>query len=177
MSTDRLILKATLFAAEKHKDQRRKGESQIPYVNHVIEVAELLERFQHDTETIIAGLLHDTIEDTATTPEEIEEHFGVEILSVVLEVTDDKSLPKTERKLLQVVNTPKKSDSAKKVKIADKICNLKSIHTAPPENWTLDRQTEYFHWAKQVVDGARGVCPHLEQLFDDVWLAGIRELE
>lgn len=163
-----ILVSATAFAAEKHRNQRRKDEEASPYINHPIALASVLvnEAGIGDTTVVAAALLHDTIEDTATTAEELLEAFGELIADVVLEVTDDKSLPKAERKRLQVEHAPRLSQGAKLVKLADKICNLRDVRRTPPLDWSLNRRREYFDWAKSVVDGLRGVHSGLEQLFD-----------
>jgi GTP diphosphokinase / guanosine-3',5'-bis(diphosphate) 3'-diphosphatase len=172
-----IILKALRFAAGKHRDQRRKGSSRAPYINHPIAVAVILWQVGgvRDTNTLVAALLHDTIEDTATSPEEIRANFGEDVLSLVLEVTDDKSLPKPERKRLQVLNAPHKSPRARQIKLADKINNLDEIAHDPPHDWSLARRREYIDWTKQVIDGLRGQNPALEARYDEV-LAEARRL-
>ena len=172
------ILKATKFAAEKHRHQRRKNKAAEPYVNHPIDVAELLVTVGkvEDESLVIAGLLHDTIEDTNTTKEEIEQEFGDDVLSLVLEVTDNKRLPAVERKRLQIVTAPKKSSQAKQLKLADKISNLSTLTDDPPINWSLDRQIEYFEWSSKVVSGLRGCNHMLERLFDTVCDHGLKKL-
>ena len=161
------VLKALEFAAEKHKDQRRKGKESTPYINHPIQVAAMLVEYSHedDAELIQAAILHDTIEDTVTTPEELEKHFGHEVKCLVLEVTDDKNLPKNVRKQLQIDNAPKKSDKAKRLKLVDKICNIKDIVNFPPSDWPIERRIEYLDWAEKVVKGLKGVHPVLEEMF------------
>lgn len=163
-----LILKALEFAARKHRDQRRKGAEGMPYINHPIALANLLcnEGQITDPVVIAAAILHDTIEDTDTQATELIREFGEEIAGIVIEVTDDKSLPKAERKHLQVEHAPNLSPKAKLVKLVDKICNLRDIHVSPPVGWSLERRREYFDWAKQVVDGMRGIHSGLEQRFD-----------
>ena len=163
-----MILAASAFAAEKHRGQRRKGVEASPYINHPIAVANVLaaEAGISDPVTLCAALLHDTIEDTATTPMELTEAFGPDVAGVVVEVTDDKSLDKAERKRLQIVHAATISDRAKVLKLADKICNLRDIASSPPVDWSLERRQQYFDWAAQVVNGLRGVSPALECLFD-----------
>ncbi len=163
-----IVLAASAFAAHKHRDQRRKGADASPYINHPIAVANVLanEAGITDPTILAAALLHDTIEDTATTPQELEAEFGAQIAAVVAEVTDDKSLPKQERKRLQIEHAATLSEQAKLVKLADKICNVRDMSRSPPVNWSLERKAEYFVWAKQVVDAVRGVSPVLESLFD-----------
>ncbi|MCM2374003.1 HD domain-containing protein [Rhodopirellula sp. ICT_H3.1] len=122
-------------------------------MNHPIEVAEHLARVGQitDEEVLVAALLHDTVEDTETTLEEIATGFGSRVAAIVEECTDDASLEKSERKRLQIVNAPHKSPEAKCVKLADKTRNLASILTDPPTDWSLGRQREYFDWAEKVV--------------------------
>lgn len=163
-----ILVSAAAFAAEKHRNQRRKDADASPYINHPIALANVLtnEAGITDVLTIAAALLHDTIEDTDTTAEELRIHFGDEIAAIVLEVTDDKSLPKAERKRLQIEHAPHLGQQAKQVKLADKICNLRDIRRTPPADWPLERQREYFDWARRVVDGLRGTHSGLEALFD-----------
>lgn len=165
-----LILKALKFSADKHRNQRRKNREASPYINHPIDVAEMLVRVGHveNPEIIVAALLHDTIEDTETTPEEIEKEFGQNVLSLVMEVTDDKRLSKAERKELQVKNAPHKSVGAKQIKIADKISNLRDITHSPPTKWPLQQRQEYVNWADRVLAGLRGVNPALDRYYDEI---------
>ncbi|SMF93367.1 guanosine-3',5'-bis(diphosphate) 3'-pyrophosphohydrolase [Methylomagnum ishizawai] len=162
------LLRVALFAAERHKNQRRKDAEASPYINHPLTVANILanEGGVGDAVVLFAALLHDTIEDTATTWEELEAEFGREVTSVVLEVSDDTTLPAAERKRLQVQHAPKASERAKLVKIADKIANLRDLSHRPPAGWRLSRKQDYFDWAKAVVDGLRGINPALEAAFD-----------
>ncbi len=166
-----LILKALAFAAHKHRDQRRKGDDASPYINHPIGLADVLcnEARGTDPVTICAALLHDTVEDTETTATELEEQFGVAICAVVMEVTDDKRLPKLERKRRQIEKAGSLSRRARLVKLADKICNLRDILNHPPVGWTLERQQLYFDWAKAVIDGLRGTNQRLETVFDKLY--------
>ncbi len=165
-----MVLTAMKFAADRHRDQRRKGADAVPYVNHPIEVAVLLWEVGgvRKVSAIAAALLHDVIEDTKTTPEDIERTFGDAVLSLVLELTDDKSLPKAERKRLQIVNAPHKSREAKQIKIADKICNLRDIMAHPPKDWPVRRKLDYLDWSEKVVEGIRGCNAQLESLFDQI---------
>lgn len=165
------IARAVDFAARQHVGQRRKGEAAEPYFNHLSEVARLLAEATdgNDTDLVIAGLLHDTIEDQGVTPEEIAAEFGEQVASIVVEVSDDKGLDKAERKRLQVVKAPHKSPQAKALKIADKTANLRAILESPPAHWDIERKRTYFDWAKAVVDGCRGVNLKLEQAFDEAY--------
>ena len=162
------IFSAAQFAAEKHAAHKRKGVAQEPYINHLIEVAQLIADSSDvlDTNLVMAGLLHDTLEDTGTKVEEIDRVFGRDIASLVAEVTDDKSLPKEVRKALQVKNAPHKSVRAQVIKLADKIANLRSILASPPTDWSIERKRNYFEWAKQVVDGLSAPNSLLKAEFD-----------
>jgi guanosine-3',5'-bis(diphosphate) 3'-pyrophosphohydrolase len=125
----------------------------------------------------VAGILHDTVEDTDTTPQELRILFGEEVAAIVLEVTDDKALPKSERKRLQVESASRGSVPAKCVKLADKICNLRDVTHNPPPNWSPERRREYFYWAERVVAGLRGANLPLEELFDRLLREGREHLE
>ena len=163
------LLGAVKFAADKHQTQRRKGAAALPYINHPVEVAELLARVGgvSDLATLQAAILHDTVEDTETNPEELEAHFGPEVRRLVEEVTDDKGLKKEVRKQLQIEHTPHRSAEAKRIKLADKICNVRDVARDPPSHWSLERRQEYLTWATDVVAGCRGCSPTLEQAYDE----------
>ena len=165
------LITALAFAADKHKNQRRKDAEASPYINHPIALANLLlnEAGVEDQRVLIAAVLHDTIEDTDTTEQQLVRHFGKDVADIVLEVTDDKALPKAERKRLQIEHAAHISRRAKLVKLADKICNLRDISASPPADWSIQRKQEYFDWAKEVVDRLRGVHPGLEHLFDKAY--------
>jgi len=162
------LLRALLFAANKHRDQRRKGAEASPYINHPIAVAALLtiEAGVVDEVLLVSAILHDTLEDTKTHFRELEDLFGRQVAYLVSEVTDDKSLPKAERKRLQIEHAPRLSPAAKQLKIADKICNIRDITDFPPADWPLERRREYLTWAEQVVGGCRGINSQLETAFD-----------
>ena len=162
------LLRALAFAAASHRDQRRTDALASPYINHPIAVATALwhEGDVRDPVALTAAILHDTIEDTGTTEAELAAAFGAEIAAVVTEVTDDKSLPKAERKRQQVVHAASISDKAKRVKLADKISNLADVAQTPPPDWSLERRREYFDWARSVIDQLRGVDLVLEAAFD-----------
>jgi len=161
------LFRALEFAARKHRDQRRKGEGAAPYINHPIAVAAVLAGTGGvaDTVTLVAALLHDTVEDTETTLEELEAEFGFAVRDVVDEVTDDKELAKPERKRLQIEHTPRASRRAKEVKLGDKICNIRDLVQAPPRGWSLERKVEYLDWTEKVVAGCRGANAALEALY------------
>jgi guanosine-3',5'-bis(diphosphate) 3'-pyrophosphohydrolase len=162
------LLKAIAFAAHKHSRQRRKDAAASPYINHPIAVATVLasEGEVSDEAILLAAALHDTVEDTQTTFEELEEHFGLEVAGLVRELTDDKSLEKGERKRLQIEHARESSIRAKQLKIADKICNIRDITVSPPANWSLERRSDYLGWSEKVVAGCRHVNTKLDQVFD-----------
>lgn len=172
MDLARLVLSLD-FAAKKHRDQRRKDPQQTPYINHPIGVANILceEGDVVDVSVLQAAVLHDTVEDTDCSLDEIQEKFGEHVRSIVEEVTDDKKLPKMERKRLQVVNAPKKSKEAKLVKLADKLYNLRDLNRATPQGWDKERVEAYFSWASQVVAGLRGTNHKLEAELDKIFEA------
>jgi GTP diphosphokinase / guanosine-3',5'-bis(diphosphate) 3'-diphosphatase len=161
------VLRAAAFAAEKHRNQRRKDEEASPYINHPIQLAFILVQADvEDPVVLAAALLHDTIEDTETTLEELQIVFGFEIANIVAECSDNKSLTKLERKQAQIDHAAHISKRAKLVKLADKIANVNDINDAPPAGWSIDRKREYFDWAKKVVDQMRGTHAALEARFD-----------
>ncbi len=164
------LLQAISFAAKKHSTQKRKGADEQPYINHVLEVANLLTNVGKitDYDVLIAAVLHDTIEDTPTTESEITERFGAEVCGMVLEVTDDKSLPKARRKELQIEHAPHLSAGAKFIKLADKISNIRDVSENPPADWSVERRIEYINWGERVIDGLRGANANLETHFDDL---------
>jgi guanosine-3',5'-bis(diphosphate) 3'-pyrophosphohydrolase len=173
-----IFLKALRYAAYQHRNQRRKGSSHAPYINHPIGVVDVLWQVGgvREIDTLVAALLHDTIEDTGARPEEIRQQFGEDVLGLVLEVTDDKSLPKAERKHLQVVNAPHKSPRARQIKLADKINNITEITNDPPEDWSLERRREYLDWTRSVIDGLRGQNPALEARYDQALAEALNAL-
>lgn len=162
----KLLFDALSFAADKHQSQRRKGASQAPYINHPIDVARrLVDAGEINLNVLVAAILHDTVEDTSTSFDDISTRFGVEVAALVKECTDDKSLPKAERKRLQVEHAPHKSKKAKCIKIADKTSNVADIGVAPPKDWSQERIVEYLEWTEEVVRGLSGVNDVLESEF------------
>ena len=125
-----------------------------------------------DSVTLLAAVLHDTVEDTETTPAELEARFGAEVRAVVEEVTDDKRLPSEERKRRQVEHAPHLSNRAKLVKLADKTCNALDVTHHPPAKWTLERRRQYLDWSADVVAGCRGTNAAMERYFDEVLAQG-----
>jgi (p)ppGpp synthase/HD superfamily hydrolase len=163
------MARALDFAARRHAGQRRKGLNAEPYVNHLTEVALLLAEASdgNDPELVMAGLLHDTIEDTETTRGELAAAFGEDVAGLVAEVTDDKSLAKEQRKRIQVQTASSKSGRARMIKIADKIANLHSIAVSPPVGWSGRRKRDYVAWAREVVAACGPTSTRLEKLFDE----------
>ena len=162
------IVRAASFAAKKHTDQKRKGSDGEPYINHPLEVANMLVNIGgvNDPEIIVAALLHDTVEDTDVSFEEIAEQFGITVAGYVRELTDDKTLAKAERKQKQVEHAPHLSHGARQIKLADKISNIRDITDKPPDGWDLQRRREYVDWGEKVVAGLRGANSDLEKVFD-----------
>ena len=172
------VLRAADTAARWHVHQRRKGIAQEPYINHLLEVSSLVSEATggSDATVVIAALLHDAVEDQAVPVEMIAREFGKQVADIVMEVTDDKTLPKDERKRKQIETAPKKSREAKLIKLADKTSNLRTIASSPAADWSVKRRIEYIEWAKNVVAGLRGMSPWLEQQFDEAVAAAQRSL-
>jgi guanosine-3',5'-bis(diphosphate) 3'-pyrophosphohydrolase len=169
-----LVLRAASFSADRHRHQFRKGDDPPPYINHPLEVASILANVGgiSDVTTLVAALLHDTIEDTSATAEELGQQFGPRVRALVKEVTDDKKLEKPERKRLQIEHTPALSVAARQIKLGDKICNTRDVVENPPSDWSLQRRREYLDWAELVVAGCRGANGALERYFDAVLSRG-----
>ena len=167
----RLLIDALAFAADKHRTQRRKDPEASPYINHPIALARVLsvEGRVRDVKVLAAAVLHDTLEDTKTTYEELHERFGPAIAGIVREVTDDKTLLPAERKRLQIEHAGELSHRARLVKLADKISNLRDLTLNAPSEWSLQRRRDYFDWAKKVIDKVRGTNKQLERAFDDAY--------
>ena len=165
--SNQLILKAAHFAAQKHRDQRRKDKDTSPYINHPISVAKIISEIGNveDPEVLAAALLHDTIEDTETTVEELIDNFGERVCRLVQEVTDDKTLPKLERKQRQIDHAKKISGDAAIIKLGDKIANVTDITNTPPTDWDSNRRLEYFDWAEKVINNCPKVNSSLEKYF------------
>lgn len=163
-----MILKATEFAANKHKGQFRKGNLNTPYINHPIQVAYTLEKFGvTDIDTLAAALMHDVIEDTDATEQDIANVFNKKIAKIVTEVSDQKGLPKALRKAAQIKTASKLSYEAKLIRIADKICNIQDVSGVDAPDWSYERKFEYLEWAKEVVDELAGTHEALENAFYD----------
>ena len=162
-----IILDAVIFATGKHHGQVRKDQQHSPYITHPLTVAQVILNIGDvsDLTILTAAILHDTIEDTCTNNSEIQDRFGNQVLNLVLEVTDDKSLPKMERKRLQVVHAPHLSIPARILKLGDKLVNCRDIILSPPEDWDLNRRQEYLQWSADVVYYLRGANHDLENAF------------
>jgi guanosine-3',5'-bis(diphosphate) 3'-pyrophosphohydrolase len=165
----RLISEAAELAARRHNGMARKGRGNEPYINHLAEVANLLAAATGgtDAELVAAGWLHDTIEDTKTKRQELAEKFSGRVASLVVEVTDDMTLPKDQRRQKQIVDAPHKSASAKLIKIADKISNIRARILPDPSQAERDDLIDYVDWAEKVVAGCRGGNALLDRTFDE----------
>ncbi|SRR6266849_2863521 len=165
------ILAAASFAAKAHAGQKRKGAAAEPYINHLIEVAELVASSgsELDVNLIMACFLHDVVEDTSVTPQEVARLFNDDVASLVMEATDNKTLPKDERKAMQVKTAPHKSARAQTLKLADKISNLRALLTSPPPDWSRERKRQYFEWARAVVSGFTSSNPYLFDEFEKTY--------
>ncbi|MCZ6533731.1 MAG: HD domain-containing protein [SAR324 cluster bacterium] len=163
------LLRAISFAAEKHRDHRRKGAIAAPYINHPITVAQQLAEAgcEHDTDLLMAAVLHDVIEDTDSTEEELQALFGTRVAGIVMEVTDDKALRSSERKALVVKHIAGKSREARLLKLSDLIANVYDVIHHPP-NWQPERKRNYFDWGERVVNAMRGIHPALERRFAEL---------
>lgn len=173
------LIHALAFAAARHRDQRRKDAQASPYINHLIAVLDILWTTGgvRNGELLTAAVLHDTLEDTHTSPEEIAEEFGLKVRALVLELSDDKSLPSLVRKQLQIKHAPALSPESKQIKLADKISNVGDMAFSPPPDWPWQRKADYLDWAEKVVAGLRGANPAMEARFDEVLSAGRKALE
>ena len=177
--SNQLILKAADFAAHKHRKQRRKDEEKTPYINHPISVAKIISEIGNveDPEVLAAALLHDTIEDTETTVDELIDNFGERVCSLVQEVTDDKTLPKLERKQRQIDHAKEISGDAALIKLGDKISNVTDITNIPPTDWDSNRRLEYFEWAEKVINNCPKVNEKLENHFKNSIQKGRKKLQ
>jgi uncharacterized protein (UPF0147 family) len=164
----RRLTKALLFAAEAHRNQRRKGAAQEPYLNHLVEVLDLLVQATDgtDTDTLIAAILHDVVEDTAASYENVAKNFGERVAEIVRENSDDMTLPKAERRRARIAGMPLKSREARLVKMADVISNLRAIAVSPPAGWPADRKFDYLEGCRQLIDAGRGTDAAIERTFD-----------
>ena len=168
--THTLILKAAHFSAQKHSTQRRKDEDASPYINHPISVALAIAQIGgvDDPEILAAALLHDTLEDTKTEPEDLEAEFGKKVCEYVLDVTDDKTLPKDERKRRQIEHAKKISKGAALIKLGDKISNVTDVTNNPPADWDINRRKQYLDWAEKVIENCPKVNDRMENKFQEI---------
>ena len=173
-----LLIKALKFSAEKHRNQRRKDLARSPYINHPIGVMYLLWEVGgvKDTDVLVAALLHDTIEDTQTSPDEIDQSFGHAVLSFVLEVTDDKRKPKAEQRRLQIEHAPHLSHGARLIKLADKCCNVHDLTVSPPKFWSTNYRREYLEWTERVVVALGPTNRALEAYYEREVISGKKAL-
>ena len=164
-----LLLRAIAFAADRHRKKPRKDRAKTPYINHPIDVASRLANTGgvQDIDVLVAAVLHDTIEDTKTTADELDTEFGERVRSLVLEVTDDKNVAKQDRKQRQAEHAAHLSPPAKMIKLADQTSNVTDVALTPPQNWALERKREYVDWAERVAAGCRGLNTELDAAFDE----------
>ena len=164
----RRLTRALAFAAEAHRNHRRKGASQEPYINHLIEVADLVASVEDgDVDVLIAALLHDVLEDTGTGYDELAAAFGERVARIVKENSDDMTLPKPERQRVRLAGIGKKSREARLVKFADTISNLRAFAVSPPAGWSNDRRLGYLDSCRNLMDAGRGSNTKIERIFDD----------
>ncbi|MBT5229485.1 MAG: bifunctional (p)ppGpp synthetase/guanosine-3',5'-bis(diphosphate) 3'-pyrophosphohydrolase [Methylococcales bacterium] len=165
-----MVLKAADFAAHMHREQRRKGSEASPYINHPITVALLIAEVGgiDKPEVLAAALLHDTVEDTDATLDDIETHFGAEVRLLVDQVSDNKMLTKAERKQQQIEHAASISDDAVLIKLADKIANISDIVKSPPAGWDMARRLEYLDWSESVVNNCKDINVPLKNKFYEV---------
>lgn len=165
-----LVIRAAHFSADKHRDQRRKGVRNTPYINHPLEVAERLQRIGgiEDATILAAAILHDTIEDTETTEAELVREFGRAVATLVAELSEDKAPHWTTRKRHEIDSAPGLSRAARLIKLSDKTSNVADTVANPPGDWTLDRRRDYLTFASLVADGCRGLNAALDAEFDRV---------
>lgn len=160
------LLRTMLFAAVKHRHQTRKDPLKTPYINHPLAVARILAEVGiRDLPTLQAALLHDTLEDTATTPTELSSSFGTEVADLVASLTDDDNLRPTTRKLAQLRGAKSLQFKAKLVRIADKLHNVWDIKSHGIPGWTPERENKYFAWACELVKSLEGTHQGLEERF------------
>ena len=179
MENNQLIEKALAFATEKHKNHTRQDKEKSPYIVHPIAVRHILSDVGgvEDPEVLAAALLHDTIEDTETTVDELIDNFGERVCSLVQEVTDDKTLPRLQRKQRQIDHAKEISEGAALIKLGDKISNVTDITNTPPTNWDSNRRLEYFDWAEKVINNCPKVNTSLENHFKDSIQKGREKLQ
>jgi guanosine-3',5'-bis(diphosphate) 3'-pyrophosphohydrolase len=171
-----LFIDALKFASEKHIYQHKKGCETLPYINHPVYVAHLLiHAGETDEELLAAALLHDVLEDTDASVQELQSLFGLRVTNLVIELTDDNSITYDDRKRLQIQKAPKLSADARKIKIADKIANIQDL-LRYDFTWSKRRKKQYLDWSRKVVGACRGISPQLEQQFDGILIKAYTEL-
>jgi guanosine-3',5'-bis(diphosphate) 3'-pyrophosphohydrolase len=170
------VLSAAIIAAEAHRNQRRKDKVGTPYINHPITVAALASTVTSDTDIVVAALLHDVVEDTILTLDDVEQFCGKYVADIVGEVTDDKKLPWAERKQAQIDHAPHLSDAAAIVKVADKIANVSDLRS-PEASWSLERRLQYATWAAKVVNSITNAPEALVATFNDTFVKAIQYIE
>jgi (p)ppGpp synthase/HD superfamily hydrolase len=160
---DKILTKALAFATEKHKGQIR-FNSREPYINHPIAVAQIVSEYPHNNEMLVAAYLHDTIEDTNTTYEEIEKEFGKKVADLVLELTNDEAQMNAKGKaeyLLDKMN--RMSTEALTIKLADRLHNVSDFDTAKPK-W----RTKYKLQTETILNGLKNLNATQQKLVKDI---------
>lgn len=173
------IIAAAAYAARYHHGQHGKEGEEPPYIEHPIAVADLLANevelelgaaFEME-DLLVAALLHDVIEKGHANTQELAQRFGKRVCEIVLELSDEPELSESERRAAQVEHAGALSPLARRLKLADKICNLRAIAKSPPKGWSLEKRQAYFDWGRDVVDRLRGTEAGLEKLFDAAYAA------
>ncbi len=163
-----LTARAKAFAAEKHRGQTRTNKAKDPYIIHLEEVARLVAESGGSEVEIAAAWLHDTVEDTKTSVEEIRYQFGLEVAHIVDVLTDNAATAKLsipERKLVQAIRVSGQDKSAKRVKLADQTSNARLCALDPPTNWSKSEVLQYVEGAEKVAFACAGVSEFLDEEF------------
>ena len=157
------LLQTLYFAAKAHKSQKRKGDGGVPYINHLIEVATLLslEAGVTDIEVLQAAVLHDVLEDTPVTLDELNDVFGERVAGLIEAVTDDKSLSLEQRRQKQVDMISCASPEVKLIKLADHCSNIVCI----PDTWVANRVEQYKMWSFEVASKCFSISDRLAKIY------------
>lgn len=162
----RRVFAALSFAAQRHRDAPRPGAD--PCLAHPIAVADAIVSIGGVTDAVVlcAALLHDVVNNTETPPQLLMDRFGREIADVVLDISDDRSLPEVQRRRVQVAYAPNLSGRARLVRLADMLCRLRRLAAVP----RAERAAEVA-WVAQMVAGLGGMNTALETAADAALLA------
>lgn len=172
------LLETITYAIIKHDGQKRKDENAYPFIVHPIDVASILIKAGvTDNDVLNAAILHDVVEDTSATYEEVKTKFGKSVADYVQEVSDDKSLSKLERKKAQIEHAKVISEGAKLIKLADKISNLTSLSNSVPKSWPAIWEKGYFAWAKLCTDNMSGLSEQLDAQLNTLYQNALSDLD